>query len=72
MIAGIGQGAGAYMTAERKAELEYENKVKLMDAYKKFVQSGSQGGIGVKLGMKPAVHAGLSNPSGGLIRQARV
>jgi len=69
MVAGIGQGVGAYMTAERKAQLELENKQKLTEYYRQFIQSGSSGGAGVKLGISPASHAGLKNSSGGLIQR---
>ena len=58
-IGGIAAGAGQYMTAEHKANLELQNKEALTEYYRKFVQSGSTGGIGVNLGLKPKPNAGL-------------
>jgi hypothetical protein len=58
-LGGIASGAGQYMTAERRAQLELENKEKLTEYYRKFVQSGSTGGAGVTLGVKPRPNAGL-------------
>ncbi len=70
ILAGIGRGMGDYMTAERKAQLDLENKQKLTDYYRKFVQSGSAGGVGVKLGMSPANVGALKPASGGLVRRS--
>lgn len=60
-ISGIAQGAGAYMTAERRAQLELENKQKLIAGYRDFVQKGSTGGVGVNLNVRPKPNAGLVN-----------
>jgi hypothetical protein len=49
MIAGIGQGAGAYLTEKQKLE----NQKLLTEYYRRFVRQGSSGGAGVNLGFKP-------------------
>jgi len=58
-LGGIASGAGQYMTAEKKAALELENKEKLTEWYRQHIQGSSVGGIGVRLGVKPK--AGLVN-----------
>ena len=77
-VAGLAKGAGDYMSQERKAELELENKQKLTQYYRDFVQKGSQGGVGVNVNvgrkagpavLKTSAGAPVYGPSG-LINRA--
>lgn len=61
MVGGFGNAIGQ----ERKAELELENRQKLLEYYKNFVQSGSAGGVGVNLGVHaPSAARPLQRPGG--------
>lgn len=58
-LGGVAKGAGQVLTEQRRLQNEKELAAARLKIYRDFVQSGSQGGVGVNLGVKPT--GGLLN-----------
>lgn len=56
-LAGAAKGVGDVLATERKAALELENKKKLTQFYRDFIQGGSQGGQGTTLAVQASSQA---------------
>lgn len=67
-IGSVGQAVGTVQLAKTKAQLDLENKEKLITFYRDFIQGGSQGGVGVTMpGSMNSKTPALLRPGGGSV-----
>lgn len=68
-LSGIAQGAGNVLATERKAVLDTQQKEALMRYYRDFIQSGSQGGVGVGNVVRPISVASPTVQTPGIVNR---